>query len=229
MHFLDRSAEAMLTINKRSTLASPIKELFPHDGIAGSWCNFKFFLKNTTAGVKHRETTHWQAGEQGSIPIAVAQQGKTMHTTGVKHQAWTTAAPPCILDRTGEAMLTINKCSTLASPIKELFPHDGIAGSWCNFKKNFEKHHHRVQSRSFSPTTASQDHGVILKFFLKNIARSRRWLPTPSPEKSPEKSPDRPLEPPVRPCAMVTPPAHQSNGVRGARGEPMAQALVRSK
>ncbi|KAL5769415.1 hypothetical protein ACOSP7_013569 [Xanthoceras sorbifolium] len=146
MHFLDRSAEAMLTINKRSTLASPIKELFPHDGIAGSWCNFKFFLKNTTAGVKHRDAARWQ-----------------------------------------------------------------------------------VQSRSFSPTTASQDHGVILKFFLKNIARSRRWLPTPSPEKSPEKSPDRPLEPPVRPCAMVTPPAHQSNGVRGARGEPMAQALVRSK
>lgn len=48
MHFLDRSAEAMLTINKRSTLASPIKELFPHDGIAGSWCNFKIFFE------KHR-------------------------------------------------------------------------------------------------------------------------------------------------------------------------------
>ncbi|KAL5766996.1 hypothetical protein ACOSP7_013556 [Xanthoceras sorbifolium] len=156
MHFLDRSAEAMLTINKRSTLASPIKELFPHDGIAGSWCNFKFFLKNTTAGVKHRE---------------VNNRSTAMH----------------FLDRSAEAMLTINKRSTLASSIKELFPHDGIAGS------------------------------------------CRRWLPTPSPEKSPEKSPDRPLEPPVRPCAMVTPPAHQSNGVRGARGEPMAQALVRSK
>ncbi|KAL5841017.1 hypothetical protein ACOSQ4_013625 [Xanthoceras sorbifolium] len=163
MHFLDRSAEAMLTINKRSTLASPIKELFPHDGIAGSWCNFKFFLKNTTAGVKHRE---------------VNNRSTAMH----------------FLDRSAEAMLTINKRSTLASSIKELFPHDGIAGSWCNFKIFFEKHR-----------------------------------PKPSPEKSPEKSPDRPLEPPVRPCAMVTPPAHQSNGVRGARGEPMAQALVRSK
>ncbi|KAL5769424.1 hypothetical protein ACOSP7_013543 [Xanthoceras sorbifolium] len=132
------------------------------------------------------------------------------------------------LDRSAEAMLTINKRSTLASPIKELFPHDGIAGSWCNFKFFLKN---TTAGAMLTINKRSTLASSIKELFPHDgIAGScRRWLPTPSPEKSPEKSPDRPLEPPVRPCAMVTPPAHQSNGVRGARGEPMAQALVRSK